>query len=276
MSALTFCVKAEDGVAAKPMARAQDTRPEARKELIECFMACSPIRRPSRQVPSTGISGEAGEKGPCWAKIFRLALRSAFLYLLKEPHARERPVALDGARSDAEDARHFLYGEATEVTHLDDLGLAGVELFEAREGFFEKQELGGALFGDSDSFIEVNANLLAATHGGVVLAGVIDEDAAHHVGGKADEVCVVLPLDVLLLGDSKVGLVDKGGGLESMVAPFAAHVAFGEAVELGVDERQELVGGSLVPAIHRLQQKRDFAGSGHGGSYGADAKNSNA
>jgi len=50
-----------------------------------------------------------------------------------------------------------------------------------------------------------------------VLAGVVDEDPAHDVGGKADEVRMVLPLDVVLLCDSQVGLINEGCGLEGVV-----------------------------------------------------------
>jgi hypothetical protein len=180
---------------------------------------------------------------PRWWKILLLALRSALLYLFKEPHAGERPVALDGAGSDAEDRGDLFDGEATEVAHLDDLGLARVELLEAGEGIFKKEDLGGSFLGDGEAFVEVDADLFASAHGGVALAGVVDEDAAHDVGGEADEVSVVLPLDIFLLGDTEVGLVDEGGGLESVVAALAAHIALGEAVELGVDEGEELVGG---------------------------------
>jgi hypothetical protein len=49
-----------------------------------------------------------------------------------------------------------------------------------------------------------------------------------------------------------------------MVAAFAGHIALGETVELGVDEGEELVGGGLVAAIHRLEEDRDLTvGEGH-------------
>jgi hypothetical protein len=98
---------------------------------------------------------------------------------------------------------------------------------------------------------------------GIVLAGVVDEDLTHDVGSEADEVGAAVPVDVFA-GEAEVGFVDEGGGLESVVGALAAHVGLGEAVELGVDEREEALGGGGVAVVHSLEELSYFSGAGIG------------
>jgi hypothetical protein len=95
---------------------------------------------------------------------------------------------------------------------------------------------------------------------GVMLAGIVDEDLAHYVGGEADEVGAVGPVDVFA-GKAEVGFVDEGGGLEGVVWALATHIGLGEAVKLGVDQREEAVGGGGIACVHGFEKLSDVAGS---------------
>jgi hypothetical protein len=66
MVALTpelVCARAVDE-AVMPMARAQDTRPEAMREVIERFMTCSPYPKAISAIAFTWISAEQSKKVP--------------------------------------------------------------------------------------------------------------------------------------------------------------------------------------------------------------------
>jgi hypothetical protein len=157
------------------------------------------------------------------------------LELFKEPDSGERPVAFYRSWSDGEDGCDLLDGETGEVAELHDAGLAGVFVGEAAEGFVEGENFFGAFVREGEAFFELDALEAAAAHLGFVGAGAVDEDATHDVGGDADEVFAILPVDVFF-SEAEVGFVDEGGGLEGVVAAFAAHVGGGDAVEFGVDE----------------------------------------
>ena len=53
--------------------------------------------------------------------------------------------------------------------------------------------------------------------GGGPAAGVLDEDAAHGLGGRREEVAAAVPVQRhLLVHEPQVGLVDQGGGLQRL------------------------------------------------------------
>ncbi len=82
---------------------------------------------------------------------------------------------------------------------------------------------------------------LAAALLGLVGARVIDEDAAHHLRGDAEEVRAVLPLHLRLIHEPHVRLVDERGGLQRVADALLAQVARGEAPQLAVDDGQQVV-----------------------------------
>ena len=66
--------------------------------------------------------------------------------------------------------------------------------------------------------------------------------------------------------------MDEGGGLERVVGALAAHVRRGQAVQLGVDSRQQFFRSVCVAGMHGLEQLRDLTGGGiaslrHGSSF---------
>ena len=69
-----------------------------------------------------------------------------------------------------------------------------------------------------------------------------------------------LPLDALDLDQPEVGLVDQRGGLKRVIGPLAAHVTGGQATELLMDERKQLIQGRFVTPAPSLQQRRWVAG----------------
>ena len=64
----------------------------------------------------------------------------------------------------------------------------------------------------------------------------------------------VLPAHVLDIHEPKVNLVDQGRCLEGVTGLFGGHIALGEAVQLVVDERHQLLERFFVPGPPRLKQ----------------------
>ena len=69
---------------------------------------------------------------------------------------------------------------------------------------------------------------VAAAFEGVLRAGVVDKDAAHELGGDAEEVGAALPGYAGLVDELHVCFVDEGGGLEGVVGALPAHVIGGD------------------------------------------------
>jgi hypothetical protein len=185
---------------------------------------------------------------------------SAGVELTGEEDAGEGPVTLDGARGDLEDGGDLLDGETAEVAQLDDAGLARILSGEAREGLIDRGDFVEAIGGDGEVVVHLDAMEASGAALGVMLAGIVDEDLAHYVGGEADEVGAVGPVDVFA-GKAEVGFVDEGGGLEGVVWALATHIGLGEAVKLGVDQREEAVGGGGIACVHGFEKLSDVAGS---------------
>ena len=154
--------------------------------------------------------------------------------------------------------------EAAEVAELDDAGLARIVGGQAGEGLIDGGDFVEAVGRDGEVVVHLDAVEAAGATLGIVLTGVINEDLTHDVGGEADKVGAAVPVDVFA-GEAEVGFVDERGGLESMVGALATHVGLGEAVEFGVDEREEALGGGGVAVVHSFEELSYFSWLGiHG------------
>ena len=92
----------------------------------------------------------------------------------------------------------------------------------------------------------------------VARARVVHEDAAHHPRGHGEEVCAVVPCHCLAVAQADIGLVDEGRRLEAVPYALARHAASRDAMELLVDERDQLLEGVLVARSPSEQQSGDF------------------
>ena len=91
--------------------------------------------------------------------------------------------------------------------------------------------------------------------GGLLLAGALDEDAAHGLGRGGEEVPPAVPVLGQVAADQpEVGLVDQGGRLERLARVLAPEPRGGELAQLGVDEREEFGGGLAVSGRRCVEQ----------------------
>lgn len=154
--------------------------------------------------------------------------------------------------------------EPGEEAELDELGFAFVEGAEFVERIIDGEEgLGGDRFfgfgvgdGEGDAVV-VAASLLA--FGG---AGVVDEDAAHDLGGEHHEVVFGVDLDLVGMDEAEEDLVDECGGLECVIGALAVHHLACEGFELVVEEFGEDGRVGMIAERHPVED---------GGGFGLDA-----
>ena len=61
---------------------------------------------------------------------------------------------------------------------------------------------------------------------------MVQKHSPHHLCGDAEEMTSVLPIHLTLVEKPQIRLVDDGGDLKAVVAPFAAQPARGEDAQL--------------------------------------------
>jgi hypothetical protein len=82
---------------------------------------------------------------------------------------------------------------------------------------------------------------------------VIEQHLPHSVGGDAEEVRTVLPVDPVLADQPHVSFVNQRSRLERVARPLALHVRSGHAAQLPVDQRDQLIGCVLITLAHQRE-----------------------
>ena len=67
-------------------------------------------------------------------------------------------------------------------------------------------------------------------------AGVVDEDAPHHLSGDPEKMRAVLPVLASLIDQTHVRLVDQCRGLKGVVPALLPYVAPGHPMQFAVDD----------------------------------------
>ncbi len=177
------------------------------------------------------------------------------LELTKQPDAGQGPVALDGPHRDSEEGSDLLYRQAAEVAHLDHLALSWVQALEAFQRFVQREDVLKLLRRDRQVVVQFDPLQAAISLLGFAGAGIIHQDVPHYIGGHPDEVLTAIPLRIFF-AEPKVGLIDESGGLQGVIGAFPSHIRRGQPVELGIDQRQELVCRTGITLDHLIQELR--------------------
>src|SRR5262249_22692530 len=72
-------------------------------------------------------------------------------------------------------------------------------------------------------------------------AGVLDEDAAHRLGGRGEEVPAIGEGLLLIACQSQVGLMHQGGGVERLPRLLLGQLLGRQPAQLVIDQREELL-----------------------------------
>lgn len=127
---------------------------------------------------------------------------------------------------------------------LDDLCLPLIERRQPIEGTIEIEEIGswGSDLGH-DGFVErLDEGAAAALETGFA-PGVVDENSAHRLRSRLEELNSVLPLDVEA-NELGVGLVHESRRLKSVLLALRLHVVRSKTAELVVDHRHQRIDGA--------------------------------
>ena len=91
-------------------------------------------------------------------------------------------------------------------------------------------------------------------------ASHVNQDSPHQLGADREEMGPIRPTHSPNVDEADVQLVDEGRRLKSAVRLFAGHVMVGEAVELFVDNRNQLVACRAVARGPSLQERSHCGG----------------
>ena len=106
---------------------------------------------------------------------------------------------------------------------------------------------------------------------------MIDQDAAHRLGGGGEEVAPVAPAVAISRADqAQVRLVDECGSVEGLPRLLVREFRGGEAAQLVVDQRQELRGGVGVALLDGGQDVGDVAHAAEHNSGGSAGQGNEA
>lgn len=89
---------------------------------------------------------------------------------------------------------------------------------------------------------------------------MVHEDAAHDASGQREEMCAVVPRDVLRVDQPEIRLVDERRRLETVSRTLSCHTAPRDPVELPMDERNQSLEGTLVALPPFEKQPGDLRG----------------
>jgi len=96
---------------------------------------------------------------------------------------------------------------------------------------------------------------------------MIDEDLAHDVGSRSQEMRAATVVGLVLFDEAGVSFVDEGGWLEGMARMLVAEIAPGQSLEFGIDEGNEPIEGVLVTVSKTLKEEGDRLVREHGYSF---------
>lgn len=133
-----------------------------------------------------------------------------------EPGAGQGPQPVGLPARKAEGFRCLAMTQAGEEAEFNQFGGGSVVPFEFGQGFVQGEEFFRA--GRAGRIIQLHASAFPAAFLGLPGSGMIDQNAAHGLGGRPEERAP--RLERLLRAQTEVGLMNQGRGVQGMVRPF--------------------------------------------------------
>ena len=169
---------------------------------------------------------------------------------LKKPGAGVGPPAFGGDFGDAERTGGLGVVETGEIAQFYQFGLRRVMACEFFERLVNCEQLvivgaGSRKF----KVVDIQPRLIAAMPWGAALAGPVDQDASHRLGGGGAKVRAILPRRLRIAAEPQPGFMDEGRRLQRQAGGLARHFRGGKFAQLLVNERKELVGGLRVAIL---------------------------
>jgi hypothetical protein len=211
-----------------------------------------------------GIHGQITPANPGYfGRISSVRVGIAFFQFGVEPGPRVSPVAVCCCGGNAKHLRRLGDGQPNKVAQFDQLRLDWIDLLKALQGLVQGQQIqGGVRSRDLDLFQRLAFPGPAAPLA-MFVACLIDEDAAHSLGGSGEEVAPAVPvLGLVAINQTQVGLMDQGRGLKCLSWLLLCEFLRREPTQLLVDQGQQLLGGRRVALLDGRQDARDLVAHG--------------
>jgi hypothetical protein len=179
---------------------------------------------------------------------------------LQQPGSSQEPQAIGGTAAQAHHFGGLLVLEAGEESQFHQGGGLRIVPLELCERLVDCQQIVKPFVRNRQILVEVQTPGLTASLVPAPASCPFDQDSAHGLGGGAEEVSPAIPV---LLGavanQPQVRFVHQGRSLKRLAGPFLRQPLSGEAAQLIVDKRQELVGSVWVAGVNGVQDARDIA-----------------
>ncbi len=181
-----------------------------------------------------------------------------------QPGLRHRPFPLNGGWGDSKDLGGFINAQAAEIAQFDDTSLLWRDSGQLVQRVIERDqiEIGFAResVADAGQFLQGKFVGITTAFGRLHGARVLDQNLAHEIGGHAEEMSPVLPIDLGLVDEPHIGFVDQRGRLQGMARPFPAQMMIGQPAQLSIDERQQVIERAAIPFAPVKQSLCDILG----------------
>lgn len=130
---------------------------------------------------------------------------------------------------------HLLVRKPGKEAQLHDLRLRCIVSCQMIQRLIEGQQLLVIDAGREIQAVEIYPLRTSPVAEIILAPGIIDEDAAHGLGGGAKKMRAILPLNRSVAAEAQPRLVDEGGGLERVSGGFAGEFGGGDLAKFAVE-----------------------------------------
>ena len=158
-----------------------------------------------------------------------------------KPNLCHNPLAFCGCRRNVHYAGRFSDGKSAEKAQFDDLALPWVESCEPLQSVVKDDEIedfGLLLHQFSRRYRGIVSDCDSGSFSfcGKAAAGVVDQNLPHHRGRNRKEMRTVLPFHRVRFHEPQIGFVDKGGGLQGVIAALAGQALASDPAQFLVNQ----------------------------------------
>lgn len=153
----------------------------------------------------------------------------------------------------------FACRQTAEEPQLHELAVTRVHLVELLQGAVEVDEVDRTPGRSTGQIVEVgetNRSLPSPSFLGPLLTRVLNQDMTDLDRGNGEEMCSILPAEILLLRPPEVDLVDHRGWLECMPRPLEGELPARHAAQLLHDQWDQLTERIGITAVPGNENRR--------------------
>ncbi len=144
--------------------------------------------------------------------------------------------------------------QSAEELILNNKRLTLITLVKLSERAIKSNELLGPSCARVKRFIICNDGDIATALVGQASSRIVDEDPPHGLRCDCHEVCAVLPGNIALVDQLKIGFVNQRRSIERVAGSLPPQLMLRQAPQLLVNQRQEMIDRLAIAAGDATQQ----------------------